>query len=183
VTSVQRCCYSLSQHTQTLSLVIMSAPTDDGSAEGGIAAESATEYRVPEVVPKNEHNEVIESPKLIKAGLSEMREGLAAGSPLLVLPHAVESDEFCMAFLRARKYDIPRTIVLVRNCDRFCAENRDLFMDPPITAEGVRPVVESGVIESFTHAHDRLGRPVSFILYVCASVSRVWVMGVGACGG
>ena len=72
--------------------------------------------------------EVLESEELRAAGLSQLRAAIAAAqaNPKTAFQEVRTDDQFLLSFLRARKYEIPRVLLVLRTFSQFWYANPNL---------------------------------------------------------
>lgn len=73
--------------------------------------------------------EVLESPELRAEGLRQLRVAIAAAQAkdAKAPPLVRDDDAFLLAFLRARKYEIPRALKVLLTFCRFWGENKHII--------------------------------------------------------
>eukprot|EP00158_Paraphelidium_tribonemae_P010279 Partr_v1_DN43430_c0_g1_i1_m13606 putative Tocopherol (Alpha) transfer protein-like len=113
---------------------------------------------------------IVETPELRAEGLAQLRAAMkAAIAGGTVERYPREDDRFLLAFLRARKYDVPRAAKLVANFARFWYSHADLI--DGLCAEKCRPFLEMKMMK-FLPGKDVNGNTVAALYMGALDVAR-----------
>ena len=111
--------------------------------------------------------EVLETEELRMEGLAQLRRAIAAAG----FREVRKDDQFLLAFLRARKYEVPRALEVLKNFSNFWYSNPTLING--LCAEKIRRVYDLDFLRALSTSKDVHGNAVSLMFVGNLDYSQV----------